>query len=224
MNTSFSRYVTTMLCAALPCLLYSSSRADMSTLDTLLAGNSLISGNTVYSNFELLADLGTSSVDFSQVNVETLSGSNGLVFQSSDQFVLDAGNESIIFQIGFDAETTGTAWRNTGVDRLDGNAIVSGGGLIDIFNSVSDASDQPLANTNAILDPSFGIDIDTDQQTLGGPFSSVNFDTSLTLFADAAGGVAIDSFRVTLAVPEPNSVLIVAAMLGWISSSRRRHS
>ncbi len=201
-------------------LLASSAVADISSLDDLLNGDQLIQGNSTFSNFELLADLGTSSIDTSQVFVET-DGASGLVFIGNGQFALDAGDDSIVFQIGFDVETTGTSWGRTNTDLSLGDPQAADVGLIDLFNSVSDPSSQLLAETNAVVDPAFGLNVLNDSQLLADPQSSVDFVSSFSLFADPSSAVSIDAFRVSLAVPEPNSAILICG-LTLMSTIRRR--
>ena len=198
----------------------SSASADFSSLEDLLNGGQLVQGTTTFSNFELLADLGTNSFDASQVSVET-DGAAGLVFLGNGQFALDAGIDSIIFQIGFDVETTGTAWGRTNADLSLGNPQAANDGLIDLFNSVSDPSSQLLAETNAVVDPAFGLNVLNDSQLLADPQSSVEFVSSFSLFADPSAAVSIDAYRVSLSVPEPNSAILICG-LTLLSTIRRR--
>lgn len=198
----------------LSCMLVGNVRADMASLDQLLSGGTLSDGTTIYSNFQLLADIGTIAIDPAEITVETLSFSGGLEFQGNGQLNLDAGNDSIIYQIGFDAVAFDTSWAGIGANIGDGNAIVGGDGLIDLFNQSSDPFGASLGNANAILDPSFDINVETGFASFADLQTDVRIVSSLSLFSDQASSVSLDSYQVTLsAVPEPTA----AGLIGLIS-------
>ena len=199
-----TRYLTTVI-LEITCLTTAKPlTADVSSLQDLLDGGTLTTTNTVFSNFELLS-IGTSTIDPNQVSVETLNSSGGLNFIGNGELSLDAGDESIIFQLGFNASTSGPQWQSTGVDLSQGNASIGGFGVVDIFNSISDPNQILLAETNAVIDPGFGINVLSDDSLLDGPQSNVNFVSSFALFADSGAPTSIDSYQITLSVPEPGS-------------------
>ena len=200
------------------------AHGDMASLDELLGGGSLTDGGTTYSNFQLLMDIGTVSIDPALISVETLSMSGGLEISSMDPLNLDAGSDSIIYQFSFDAETVDTLWTGTGADLSQGNAIVAGDGLIDLFNQTSDPLGASLGDANAILDPSFGFNDPTGFAAYGSNQDSVSVVSSLSIFADGSSSVSLQSYRVSLTtIPEPTS----AGLIGLISifaTSRRSRS
>ena len=220
MKTISKRILTIAFCVVMHLFVSQNANADASNLSDLFEGGELVDGLTTFSNFQLLSSLGTSSFDPGQVTVETTNGPVGLVFQGNGLLDLDAGTDSIIFQLTFDASTTGQSWTNTSVEF--GMPNVNGLGLIDVFNSISDTSATELANTNAILDPGFGIDVLSDTQLLNDPASEVTFVSSVSLFADTSSNVSLDSFQLTLSVPEPGSVFVLssAAIIGLLRRTR----
>ena len=205
------------------CLLTANpATADVSTLQALLDGGTLSNQNTVFSNFELVSDIGTNAIDASMVSVETLDGATGLNFVGNGQFALDAGDNSIIFQLIFNASTNGSMWQSSGVDLSGGGPNVSGSGLVDVFNTITDPNDMFLAETNAILDPAFGINVLADSGTLASSQSDVNFVSSFSLFADSGLATSIDSYQVTLSVPEPSGLMALLLLSAFTTAYRKR--
>ncbi len=200
-----------------------SAKAESDSLANLIDnGGTLTDGNFSYFNFQFLSDIGTNPLDLSQINVQTVNNlQTGLDFLGNGQFTLDpSDSNSIILQIAFDVAASGSPVQFSGVGLT--GAEVGGLGLVDVFNSISDAAGNQLATTNAILDPGFGISQPFDSQALGGAFSNLSFETSLSLFSDANSTVSLDSFRVTVAVPEPTIATLLGCGIAGLTLVRRR--
>ncbi len=223
MFVKFKIWLPLAVVAVLLSPIHKNAKADSNDLASLINGGTLTDGSVFYSNFQFLADIGTNPLDLAAITVQTFNGPSGLEFLGNGQFNLGPGNDSIILQIAFDIATSGDSFSFSGVDLSNGGAVVSGEGLIDVFNSIEDSSGTPLASTNAILDPLFGISQPTDFQFLGGPQSSLGFDTSLTLFADVGSSVSLDSFRITVStVPEPSITVLFSCVAAGFTLRRRR--
>ena len=197
----------------------SKATADTASLQELVNGASLNSGLTTYDNFQFLADFGSVSPDISQITVMTLG--NGLEFHGNGEFSLDAGVESIIFQLGFNTNTAGSSFRFGGVDLSNGNPMVSGEGLIDLNNKFS-ASGSTVATAYAIIDPLFGINEPKDTQPFLSPSTQISSVASVTLFADPNSTVSLESFQVTLSVPEPSSIVFLVVCGASMLIRRKR--
>ncbi|MEO1527098.1 MAG: PEP-CTERM sorting domain-containing protein [Planctomycetota bacterium] len=197
-------------------------------LSDLLAGDSIVAGQTTFSNFTLVEDSGTISPNTSNITVNALTGVNraGLFFDAGGEFTLAPGFDSIILQLAYDVETSGSV--------LDGETLSLFGrteagveGLIDLTSTL-DSNTGFVGEISAQIDPLFGIDEPIVSQTFAAT-DTLAATTSLTLFADAnftaPGDVLLDGFSQsfsTSAVPEPSSFTIALFGLASVLVRRRR--
>lgn len=198
------------------------------SLGDLLAGDSIVAGQTTFSNFSLIDDAGTISPETSNITVNALTGVNraGLFFDAGGEFSLAPGFDSIILQLAYDIDTTG-AFLNGESLSLFGATEAGVEGLIDVTSAL-ETGDAFLGEISAQIDPLFGIDDPVASQTFAAT-NNVSATTSITLFADAnltaPDDVLLDgftqSFSIT-AVPEPSSFSIAMIGLASIAMRRRR--
>lgn len=195
------------------------THADEAQLADLLNGGALVEGGQTYSNFLLVGDDGSVSPDVSQIRVATTS--SGLEFASVDQFQLDSGLDTIAFQVQFDANTVGPGFLVAGADLGLANSQPGDSGVVDLFAEFSRTSGDYLVEANAFDDPFLGEQRLVDTQLIGSSESDIRSIASFTLFADPTSAVSVDSFRVTISVPEPASGSLFA-LLGGVCLFRRR--
>lgn len=194
-------------------------RADhTATLQELLDGGSLLLGDNTYNSFQILQDVGTVSADYTLIDVIAIA--SGLEFAGNGQFSVNSEFDSLILQVGFDAGTTGSLFGLTAADLNSGNPIVPTNGLIDLFNTF-DVMGNTVSQTNAFVDPSFGVSQFYDQQSIL-RVSQISGSTSLSIFGDSTGVVSLASYRVGLAVPEPATTSLLFVVGAAVISRRRR--
>ena len=200
----------------------------IATFSDLFSGNSLIDGNTTYSNFELVSDFGTVQLNFDDIQVEGIG--NGLEFSSQNEFFLFPGDDSIILQFSFDVSPTvpgpGQPLFTAGASSFASDVpFIMGDGVADLFTEFSTPDGELLATTNAILDPAFGIEQLFDEQGFGSAEEELRVQANLSLFADGDSLVALRSFQITTtAVPEPGITSALGVLLSSVLFTRRRRS
>ena len=208
---------------------YSGTASAGVSLGDLLAGDSIVAGQTTFSNFALVDDSGTVSPSASNITVNGIAGVDraGLFFDAGNELFLAPGLDSIIFQLSYDIDTSGVFLDGETL-ALFGRAGAGVEGLIDVSSAI-ESNNALLSEISAQIDPLFGIDEPVASQSFAGT-SSVNATTSVTLFADAnltaPEDVLLDGFTQSFsiaAVPEPSSFSIAVIGFGCLAFRRRRH-
>ena len=215
-NLWFGRLIAFALMASLPMV----SQADHTQVfSDLLNGVELIDGDISYSNFELHSDIGSISPNYDGISVSGFG--NGLEF-SSNEFLLPSGVDSLILEFSYEVNSF-SALTSATSDLASGNPFVFGGGLVDLFTSFETIAGDPLATTNSIIDPAFGIEELMDESAFSENSNALRVRTGFTLFADSNTSIGLDSFRISVtAVPEPVVGLVIPFVVLAISTRRQR--
>ena len=192
------------------------SHADqMTSFAELLAGDSIVDGDLTYSNFELSADIGTVSPNFTDIWIRGTG--NGLEFSSPNEFFLFPGSDSLILEFGYEVEATDPQslprFNRIGTDFGDNSAFVPGFGLVDLFVDYSTTQGDFVGDANSVVDPLFGAFQPLDQKLIPDVQANLKVNTSLTIFADSNSLVALRRFEVISAIPEPASAAVLGTLV-----------